>query len=254
MNQFIVALCGIPASGKTILARVIQELLSVETDVVIVDTDTCRDEAYCSNFTPELEKKVRKEALRRTEEIVKSGRSVIHDDTNYYTSMRHELYEIAVRHGCAFGVVFVSTPLEKSLEWNSLRKKPIPEDVVKRIKERMNTPGTKYTWDSPVAIVNLSREKTIDAAKNVVESIRDLSLPNIEGSPTAESNAYNQIDSVTRRVVSEFLQEYPSYRSDPRVSRLRRELLVEARTLQLEVREVERMLRVRLGILADRTS
>lgn len=254
MNQFILALSGIPASGKTRLANAIWDSLSDETPVEVVSTDAWRDEEYYSSFTPELENRVRAEALRKTKELVQNGLSVIHDDTNYYTSMRHELYQLAVQFGCVFGVVYVSTPLSKSKEWNDARETPIPIEVVERISERMDVPGSKYAWDRPIAVVDMNSDNLVDAAKEIVELLRNQEPPVIEAETEAELNAYNKLDSATRKVVSEFLREHPSYRLDPRVSSLRRELLKEARALGIKVHEAEQILKVRLGILAARVS
>ncbi|MFW9864373.1 MAG: AAA family ATPase, partial [Candidatus Thorarchaeota archaeon] len=95
MERFLLALCGIPSSGKTTLARAIKDHLMKEIKVEIVSTDRWRDEEFYSDFKPEKERRVRREALEKTRRLVQDGMSVIHDDTNYYASMRHELFAIA---------------------------------------------------------------------------------------------------------------------------------------------------------------
>ena len=79
MNQFILALCGLPASGKSTLADAIQTALNYKVE--IVRTDEWRDNAYYTNWKSEKEKPVRQKALARVKELVSEGKSVIHDDT-----------------------------------------------------------------------------------------------------------------------------------------------------------------------------
>jgi O-phosphoseryl-tRNA(Sec) kinase len=116
MKQFLLVLCGIPASGKSTLANEIKNVLNQRVELEIVSTDKWRDEAYYSSFSPEKETQVRERALKRTSFLLSIGTSVIHDDTNYYTSMRHELYDLARINECVFAVVYVATPLDIALE------------------------------------------------------------------------------------------------------------------------------------------
>ncbi len=56
MNQFILALCGLPASGKSSLADAIRSTVySKGLEVEVVRTDEWRDDAYYSDFVPEKE-------------------------------------------------------------------------------------------------------------------------------------------------------------------------------------------------------
>ncbi|MHA1485102.1 MAG: AAA family ATPase, partial [Candidatus Thorarchaeota archaeon] len=92
MNQFLLALCGLPASGKSSLADAIRVAVrSKGPKVEVVRTDEWRDDTYYSEFVPEKEGEVRQAALARVETLIGKGKSVVHADTNYYNSMRHEL-------------------------------------------------------------------------------------------------------------------------------------------------------------------
>ena len=84
MTQFLLVLCGLPASGKSALADAIQ--VEMDSDIEIVRTDDWRDDKYYTDWKPEREKPVRQAALEKTRSLVSSGKSVIHDDTNYYAS------------------------------------------------------------------------------------------------------------------------------------------------------------------------
>ncbi|MHA2212800.1 MAG: AAA family ATPase [Candidatus Thorarchaeota archaeon] len=146
MTQFLLIICGIPASGKTSLAEALRSALEKSNKVRIVSTDVWRDEEYYLDFKPENEKAVRKKALEHTSLHIAEGFSVISDDTNYYQSMRHELYDLARQAECTFGVVFVNTPLDTAIRWNQMRESSVPEEVVRRIDDRLDIPGSKYAW------------------------------------------------------------------------------------------------------------
>ncbi|MFW9926920.1 MAG: AAA family ATPase, partial [Candidatus Thorarchaeota archaeon] len=108
MNRFILALCGLPASGKSTLADAIK--MALNSNVEIVRTDDWRNDAYYTDWKPEKEKPVREAALAKVERLVSEGKSVIHDDTNYYSSMRHELLKIAIAGRAGFAIIHITTP------------------------------------------------------------------------------------------------------------------------------------------------
>lgn len=247
----MLALCGIPASGKSALASFIVTRLMRETDVIVVSTDDWRDEEYYADFKPDSEKIVRRAALEETERMISEGKSVIHDDTNYYASMRHDLYEIAMRRGCSFATVYVSTPVDEALSMNRARESPIPEQVVRRINEKLDVPGGKYAWDSPLATVNLAARTLVDAADEIVDRLKTLEPSTEIGEPQDSDARSRLLDVITRQVVARFLQENPAYRSDPRVTRTRREALRTSKAEGLTPHETEQILAEMLGFLRE---
>jgi uridine kinase len=68
MEQFLLALCGLPASGKSTLADAIQKTLG--PTVVIVRTDEWRDDSYYTDWKPEKEAPVRLGALERVKQLI----------------------------------------------------------------------------------------------------------------------------------------------------------------------------------------
>ncbi|UCH04843.1 MAG: AAA family ATPase [Candidatus Thorarchaeota archaeon] len=254
MDQFLLALCGIPASGKSALASFIATRLMRETDVIVVSTDDWRNEEYYADFRPDNEKRVRKAALEETESVIGEGKSVIHDDTNYYASMRHELYEIAMRNGCSFATLHVSTPVDEALSRNRERDTPIPEQVVRRISEKLDVPGSKYAWDSPIATVNLGARTLDDAADEIVDRLKTLE-PRSEIGEIRNSDAQSRLlDVITRQVVARFLQENPTYRNDPRITKKRREVLKKSKAEGLAPYETEQTLTAMLRVLMEEDS
>ena len=252
MNQFLLVLCGIPASGKTTFAENIQKFVEKELPVRIVSTDYWRDAEYYAEFKPSNEHRVREAALEKTQELLAEGFSVIHDDTNYYTSMRHELIEIAKAKECVFGIIQITTPIKVALKWNTQRGLMIPEEVIIRIHEKLEDPGTKYAWDRPLAKVDLSESTMSDSAKLVVELVSKLN--HIARKEDTQGTSENIYDVATRKVVSAFLKDQPACRRDPEVFRIRRELLRLAREEEFSKEETEDMLWKRLAKLTVRDS
>ena len=253
MTQFILALCGIPASGKTVLAKAIKDEFRYSQPVEIVSTDDWRNDEFHLKFTPELENNVRRAALEKTRQLVKQGVSIIHDDTNYYTSMRHELLEIALEHDCGFAVVYVSTPLSDALRINESRRRQIPVAVVKRISDRLDIPGTRYAWDRPISSLNPFEAGLSEAVKDIARKLQDL-RPVPKELSSFESGIDEQLDVTTRQVVSQFLNENPSFRGHPQISQLRKEVLRRGKLEDFANEKVREELRLRLEALLQNNS
>jgi O-phosphoseryl-tRNA(Sec) kinase len=241
MRQFILALCGLPASGKTTLADKIQSAL--KNGVEIVRTDEWRDEAYYTDWKPEKEKPVRQKALTRVKELVAAGKSIIHDDTNYYTSMRHELFKIAIENNCGFAIVHVATPVLVALEWNKEREASrIPDSVIHDIFERFDNPGNRYLWDTSDLEVSLEIQKVESVVPEILEILEELE-PAREPKPRlVTSTEFGMLDTETRLTVSKFLQEHPEHRGNREVSIIRRSFLRKASERKIPVKGVHELL------------
>ncbi len=230
MHQFLLALCGLPASGKSSLADAIRiAVRSKGIEVEIVRTDEWRDDNYYSDFVPEKVGEVRQAALAKVETLIGKGKSVIHDDTNYYNSMRHDLLEVAIDAKCAFGIIHVTTPLEEALKWN--RDRPgtrIPDHVIQRISERFDRPGTRYLWDCPLAEVDMSNPDLDSAVSEVVNTLRTLEVVKPPMPTPVGDNEFEKLDSITRNVVSDFLLNHPELRGNREVFIIRQSVLKRA--------------------------
>jgi len=244
MKQFLVALCGIPASGKTTLARQIIECHPSPSEVELVSTDYWRDEAFYANFLPRKENHVRRKALEKTRDLAERQVSAVHDDTNYYASMRHEIREIALKHNYVYGTVFVTTPLEVALKWNKKREAVIPEHVIRRIDSRLDIPGKKYAWDEPLVTIDLSNTSATEGAIEVLRTLQEGEAEKQQQDVTDTEN--NQLDVATRRVVSEFLEDNPDLGSDKRVHESRKRILKRAIAKEWSVESIRARLRTKL--------
>jgi len=249
MTPILIALCGIPASGKSTLAESVVRILQREMQIKVVSTDDLRDEEYHRDFSPEKERIVRCQTLRIAADYLHRSVSVIHDDTNYYSSMRHDLRMVAQRASAGFAIVHVATPLETAILWNSRRERPVPEHVLRRIAERLDPPGSRYAWDTPVAVIDMSEIQPTAAAEIVIKSLRCVMFPDNEGVREAQSDSSSiasRLDSLTRHVVAEYLSRHPEHRHGRRVSRVRREVLRHALRSGLSDGQVLELLRARL--------
>ena len=227
MDQFLLALCGLPASGKTTLAEAIQDALKF--DVEIVSSDEWRDAEYYTDWKPEKERRVRQASLTRTAEFIKQGKNVIHDDTNYYKSMRHDLFKIALQRRCSFAIVHVSTSLENAITWNKMREHSnITENIIRRISERFDTPGGRYLWDYPDVEVDMASQSLDSVLVDIIGMLETLEVVE-EPRPIRVSESTGEIiDQITRETVNEFLKEHPELRGNREVSKVRRNVLKNA--------------------------
>jgi O-phosphoseryl-tRNA(Sec) kinase len=227
MKQFVLALCGLPASGKSALADAIQRAL--DSNVAIVRTDEWRDDSYYADWKPEKEAAVRRRALEKVEHLVRQKMSVIHDDTNYYNSMRHDLFEVAVKNRCGFAVVYVSTPIDVALRWNRERTGiRIPDSVIEGIDDRFDLPGRRYLWDDAIIEVNMATENLDVVIPHIIEGLNGLDSAREPTLQSITSKEFERLDVETRRIVSDFLDEHPELRGNRKVIEIRRNLLRDA--------------------------
>lgn len=241
MHQFILALCGLPASGKSTLANAIQQALDFEVE--IVRTDEWRDAAYYADWKPQNERPVRERALDKVRDLVSEGKSVIHDDTNYYTSMRHELFDIAIENGCGFSIIHVATPVTVALQWNNEREGTrIPDSVIHDIFERFDNPGRRYLWDTADFEVSLEIQEIKNVVPEIVEILQELEPVQAPKPQLVTCTELGRLDTETRLTVSEFLEAHPEFRGNREVSTIRRSFLRKASENKIPVKGVHDLL------------
>ncbi len=221
MNIFLICLSGLPSSGKSSFASTVKHALEEKlksVTVKIVDPDLIRMSLTRSEFDYKKEKKVRKKSLRETRKFLKDGFIVIHDDLNYYSSMRHDLKDIAAHRKVPFFIVHISTPIEQCLMWNEARGTKVPNQIIRAINEKFD-PFGKYNWDTPIKTYNLSQVSNLDEE---IAKLLDLviSIPTPSRSaentyngniqPLYNSRANEKLDIITREIVGKLLKN-PNY-------------------------------------------
>ncbi|TXT60310.1 MAG: L-seryl-tRNA(Sec) kinase [Promethearchaeota archaeon] len=232
-NNFLICLTGLPASGKSTFARKLKKIIVKEQkkyEVAVIDPDIIRSTLMGESFDSEKEHIVRKKNLEQIKASLQENKIVISDDINYYTSMRHELKEIAINLRLPFFIVHISTPLKICLEWNRKRGKPIPNEVICTIADRFDM-FDKYKWESPDLIIDMSKVSKIDPIiynflKYIDKQLRKISPTGKEKSTSPEKTNYREeLDSITRSIVGEFLRQHKQFKKRKKLLKARKQFI-----------------------------
>ncbi len=215
MENFLVCLTGLPASGKSTFAYKLKSILENKFpnySVSIIDPDIIRENIAPDKFDHKKEQEVRKNNLELVKKTLKEGHVVISDDLNYYTSMRHDLKKIAEDMNIKFLIIHISTPMVICLKWNENRGNPIPNKIIENINKKFDNFG-KYNWDIPFAKFDLSRMKNLDKhiedlTKKIFQNIKFAKeVKDKNNFKALQANSINEkLDKITRAVVGDLLQ------------------------------------------------
>ncbi len=236
----LIIFTGIPASGKSSLARELKRRLELENESIeIVDSDEIRRKTYHTNFDPSLESFIREESLFKINNHLKAGKHVISDDINYYQSMRHELKEIARDNKDIFQIIYFDIPLKTALKRNEERGEPIPQEVIYKIHDKFDIPGKKYNWDEAFHVI-AGNKPVEEEARILIEKIKPYLRRKLEFSNIriqAELNFAQEIDKITRNLVSDYVKI--SEKDPKRISELRKEFLRIANEEQMKIKTIK---------------
>ncbi|TFG05603.1 MAG: adenylyl-sulfate kinase [Promethearchaeota archaeon] len=215
-KNFLICLAGLPASGKSTFARKLKEIIEQEQKnykSVIIDPDKIRQALFPHGFDHHEEPIVRKKNLEQIKSALNAGQIVISDDLNYYTSMRHDLKEIADKLKLEMFIIHIETPLNTCLRWNMDRGHPIPNDLIRKINDKFDK-FDKYSWDFPIARFDLSKIKNLDSSvEKLLKKInRELKSSREHDEKKSalrdELTLRNEmIDKITRNIVGKLLED-----------------------------------------------
>ncbi len=212
-KNFLICLVGLPASGKSRFANLLKIALKKKfenLEVKIIDPDIIRQELTLNRFNHEKEHIVRSKNLEIIRNDLKQGNIVISDDLNYYSSMRHDLKEIADGLKLDIFIIYLATPIEICLRWNKNRGEPIPNEVIYKIQGKFDT-FNKYNWDNPIAIYDLSEIVDLNIVIEDLVAELENKMKNRNGNFEIEkirvsSNINNEnLDKVTRNYIGKLL-------------------------------------------------
>jgi len=248
IDNFLICLTGLPASGKTTFAKKLKSIIIKEQDkfgVEIIDPDVIRSAIIEGSFDPEKEELVRIKNLNKIEHNLRKNKIVISDDINYYTSMRHELKAITHKIGCNFFIIHISTPLEVCLKWNKKRGKPIPDDVILKIAEKFDM-FEKYKWESPDLVVDMSEIIDLNQIiKNFLKQVtQDLEKSSQIKDKSKEKKAskkkyHELLDTLTRSIAGNALKHKQFQENKNEILNKRKEFIQNNLNKKLTKKEIK---------------
>jgi len=234
-EALLVVLCGLPASGKSTLAKALaRHAESSGVRAVCVhfdDWERARQDAD-GGFDPVAWKAARgrgmeaaRAALQRDQKNQRGSSNVvvILDDTMHYTSMRLQCWKLARACGSTYCQVHVDCPLTLCLERNAMRDDAtrIPDEVMERMNSTFEAPTGKHPWDAHTVVAVSTDRETDDHEDPAVhfrsvwgdiQRVKLLAPPMATESEldpmirklTTETVAH-QVDIQTRRVMAEHI-------------------------------------------------
>lgn len=216
----VISLCGIPASGKSSTideyikyVKTIKypiNLIVISFDMIESALQESKNIYYAIIDIWDVEKwhKSREQSLTYLANIVESinhdssleafikisGISIYEneikvkdyliflDDNMYLSSMRKEIYHVALKciynrivifiwiDKCSYGIIFFETELKKSLERNRNRKNSVKENIIEKMNERIEIPSNSNKYEENILIYDIEKSN-IDSVHNFVLSI-----------------------------------------------------------------------------------
>ncbi|ABO34404.1 seryl-tRNA(Sec) kinase [Methanococcus maripaludis C5] len=243
----LIILTGLPSVGKSTFSKAISKKMAEKNiDNIILGTDLIREsfpvwkESY-EEFIRDSNNYLIKEALG-------NNFSVIVDDTNYYNSKRRDLMNIANEFDSNYVTIYLKAPLDLLLKRNIERGQKIPNEVIKNMYEKFDTPGTKYAWDLPDITVDTTEKidhgkilnQILKINKNKSLKINENKIPKSE---PVESNL-QKIDNITRTIVGNLIKTGKIDKKDIKlVSELRKSFLKDCKKIEsgnLDFEKIER--------------
>ncbi|MFW9820552.1 MAG: AAA family ATPase [Candidatus Thorarchaeota archaeon] len=245
-KNFLICLVGLPASGKSTFANLLETALKKKYsffEVKVIDPDLIRHDLTSNKFEYTKEYLVRNKNLEIIRRELKQGHIVISDDLNYYVSMRHDLKEITDDLNLDLFIVHITTPIECCIKWNEKRGKPIPNEVIQKIKDKFDM-FNKYKWDDPIASYNLAE---ISDLSNVIKDFLVILESQINfrktkaGKESTKSitNLYNEnLDKITRTYVKNLVlnPDFKPFKNE--IFKLRRAYIKKNKNKMLSESEV----------------
>ncbi len=247
INQnFLICLVGLPASGKSVFANKLKIALKKRfdnQDVKIIDPDIIRQILTPDQFNHEKEYIVRNENLKIIKEELEKGNIVISDDLNYYSSMRHDLKNIADTLNLNFFIIHIATSIRTCLKWNEERDKPIPNEVINKIHDRFDK-FNKYNWDFPIAKYDMSKISDLTfVIEELLDKIETKMVFLKKEVKTRKimifSNMNNEIlDKITRIYVGKLIQHPSFFLLKKRIIKLRKTFIKQNKNKALREPEI----------------
>ncbi|WP_260170375.1 L-seryl-tRNA(Sec) kinase [Methanococcus maripaludis] len=244
-EPMLIILTGLPSVGKSTFSKAFSKKMAEKNiDNIILGTDLIRESFPV--WKESYEEFIRDSNNYLIKEALKNNFSVIVDDTNYYNSKRRDLMNIAKECNVNYVTIYLKAPLDLLLKRNIERGQKIPNEVIKNMYEKFDTPGTKYAWDLPDITIDttekidheeiLSQILEINENKNL--KIEEDKVPTLK---TVESDLV-KIDSLTRTIVGNLIKTGKIDKKDIKLlSELRKSFLKDCKKIESENLDFEKI-------------
>lgn len=127
---------GVPGSGKSTWA--LSWVAEDPTQRSRCNRDDLRQALYgrYAGLSGDAEKAVTVAQKATVRALLRSGRSVVVDDTNLYMPAARDWADIAVEEGAEFWVKEFDVPLDVCLARNAVRERVVPESVIRKMHDK----------------------------------------------------------------------------------------------------------------------
>lgn len=152
-SRTVILLGGLPACGKSTLARRLKEVFG--DGAVHVEYDALEDSIVASEVQEERREawnQARLLAVKQLEDSLRYNTEpmlILMDDNYHLRGMRKHIHRLLLNYKpINFGIIWVSTPLETCLERNHKRQRQrrVSEEVIRRMSQTLEPP--RAAWES----------------------------------------------------------------------------------------------------------
>jgi tRNA uridine 5-carbamoylmethylation protein Kti12 len=172
----IVLLGGLPASGKSTLAR--QLVKHYPKNAIHLEYDELEDSlasTMLENDRREAWNLARQMALKQLEEqLLENGRTYrifLVDDNFHLRGMRKQIHRLLLRYKpIRFGIIWLATPKEECLRRNQGRKRRIPVHVMEKMNQIIEPP--RAAWEENW--LNVDQKTPIEAITRFIDECWDI--------------------------------------------------------------------------------
>lgn len=151
--RILIMMCGIPASGKSTVARNLQQLIG---NTPIVSMDDIREKLFGTRKCQKQGDLVYSLSIGKTIRLLQEKDVVIYDATNRTKEKRKEIAEYIQEYvKCIVYCVYMATPLDTAIERNKNRDKDIqvPEKVIHRMFDTLEPPTEAEKYFKEIYII-----------------------------------------------------------------------------------------------------
>lgn len=149
MSQFFTMLVGLPGSGKSTKAKKWAEEWTGGGEIVIVSSDSIREELWGDESIQKEPTKVFEVAHSRIRKYLEEGYDVIFDATNLNAKRRIALLHQIDSWGidCGKGCAVIGATIEECINRQSGRDRKVPAEVIWRMARSFQIPLKSEGWD-----------------------------------------------------------------------------------------------------------